>query len=90
MDYSDRARDINEFVIISADRRENTPAENVAARVALNAGLKQLNYGFIPIDGVGQEANPGGVMEQQARSLRGELYSSIGAPASGPVDIDSI
>lgn len=39
-----------EFVIISADRRENTPAENVAARVALKAGLRQLNYGFIPID----------------------------------------
>jgi hypothetical protein len=53
----------NEFVIISADRRENTPAENVAARVALKAGLRQLNYGFIPIDGVGQEANPEGVVE---------------------------
>ena len=190
----------NEFVIISADRRENTPAENVAARVALKAGLRQLNYGFVPIDGVGQETNPEGViepvvekaylvpnkrsdsgepsasflndmlalaarfnqwgicrwkgngtgshfggsgdlltsdgaldtnfsclhvgtsvffsklqqgrtrtrsssfhlesvrkaprasglMEQQARSLRGELYSFIGAPASSPVDIDSI
>ena len=190
----------NEFVIISADRRENTPAENVAARVALKSGLRQLNYGFVPIDGVGQEANPEGVvepvvekaylvpnkrsdrgepsasflndmlalaarfnqwgicrwkgngtgshfggsgdlltsdgaldtnfsclhvgtsvffsklqqgrtrtrsssfhlesvrkaprasglMEQQARSLRGELYSSIGAPAAGPADIDSI
>ncbi len=188
----------NEFVIISADRRENTPAENVAARVALKAGLRQLSYGFVSIDGVGQETNPEGVVEpvvekaylvpkkrsgepsasfltdmlalaarfnqwgicrwkgdgtgshfggagallssdgavtdsfsclhvgtsiffsnlqqgrtrtrsssfhlesvrkaprasglieQQARSLRGELYSSIGAPATGPVDIDSI
>lgn len=49
-----------EFVVISSDRGEKSPQENVKDRVKLKQELKRLGYGYVPVEGVGQETGPDG------------------------------
>lgn len=49
-----------EFVVISASRRENTAEENAQAKVSLKKDLKDAGYGYVPVEGVGQEQDEQG------------------------------
>jgi len=53
-----------EFAIISAWRATNNPDDNHRNTRILKSKLRTLSYGYIPIEGVGQERNEAGTIVQ--------------------------
>jgi len=67
------------FAIMSAWRQDNTSQQNDDATRRLKAALKSFRFGFVPIEGAGQEDSAGGPVDRVEEI--GVLIPLVGDPA---------